>query len=152
MSNDSVRLATLGDMEAIIEIADQFNNEVDWPFEHKTNKEHMRNTYPGIVQSDAFVFFLTEDNMAGTGVAMAPDLCTGKLQAQELFWWVHPDLRGQKHGINLYNALEVYCKASGVEILAMITLESLRPKVVGRVYKNQGYSLIEHGYMKKIGA
>lgn len=151
MSNSTVRMATLEDMDAVLNVCKQFHGEVDWPFEQTVDEEHMRTVYPQLIATDNFMFFMTEDNKAGTAVAVAQDLCTGKLQAQELFWYVDPSERGNSHGKNLYNAMEMWCKVIGVDVLAMIALESLRPELVGRLYKSQGYHLVEHGYMKKLG-
>jgi len=151
MTEATVRIAAAEDVEHVVNIGAMFHDSIDWPFEHAVDKEHMHAYYLQLLALGGFCFFLTEDNMAGTAVAMAPDLCTGKLQAQELFWWVHPDKRGQAHGKNLYNAMEMWCKVQGVEVLAMISLEGMRPKQVGKLYERQGYHLVEHGYIKKIG-
>lgn len=70
------------------------------------------------------------------------------LCAQELFWYVEPDHRGS--GNHLYNFLEQKAKEKGCQALIMIALETLNPKIVGKLYERKGYQKHENLYIKRL--
>lgn len=64
---------------------------------------------------------------------------------QELFWYSEGDT-----GLALLDAAEAKAKAIGVQYWSMICEQTMRPKVVGRLYERRGYTPLEHTYIKEL--
>lgn len=64
---------------------------------------------------------------------------------QELFWYSEGET-----GLALLEACEVKAKEIGAQFWTMICEETMRPKVVGRLYERRGYRLLEHSYIKEL--
>lgn len=63
---------------------------------------------------------------------------------QELFWWSEGG-----EGLRLLKALEEYT-TQHAHSLRLCQMEVIAPERLDRVYKNLGYKLVEHGYVKVI--
>lgn len=70
------------------------------------------------------------------------------ITAQEVFWWVEPDHRGNGLGKELFKAFEDAIKQKGAKSLTMVALDS--NKDIGKVYKKEGYSPSEHSYIRRL--
>lgn len=70
------------------------------------------------------------------------------LTAQELFWWVDPEVRG--HGIagELLREAENWAREKGAKTMQMISLAELDGEAIGRMYERHGYVPLERSYLK----
>lgn len=67
------------------------------------------------------------------------------LIASEIAWWIEPDKRGNKDGIELLEAFEYWAKEkAGCTMISMVCLEEEHSKI----YEKKGYKLYERAYMK----
>ena len=72
------------------------------------------------------------------------------LVGTELAWWVDPDYRSERNGIDLMLALESAAKKQGVRFWNMVYMESAMPKKVESIYRRIGDSLGETTYTKEL--
>ena len=96
----------------------------------------------GLIDSDAAVCLVGPECMASALIFPHP-YNNAHTSAQELFWWSEG-----KDGLRLFNALEQAVRAKGADSLVMITVEAIRPEVMGRLYRRQGYAPVEHNFIK----
>ena len=72
------------------------------------------------------------------------------LVGSELAWWVAPEHRGGRLGIQLLKAIEAAAKDIGCDFWNMIYMESCMPKTIEKMYLKMGYELKETAYGKRI--
>lgn len=70
---------------------------------------------------------------------------------QELFWWIDPEHRGSKIGLEMFLALESWARSQGAQTFVMGALHAQSPEKVGQFYERNGYAPLEHTYMKVLG-
>lgn len=96
------------------------------------------------------IFLLLDgDRIAGTigGVAF-PDICHGKLVAQEFFFFVAKDARGE--GTRLYREFEKWAESRGCAQIRMVLLIDSMPEKLDTVYRRWGYRRTEVAYSKEL--
>jgi len=72
------------------------------------------------------------------------------ITGQEMFWYVDPKHRGGDAGRGLLDSLQEWAAINGAESFMMISLESIHPEKVGQFYMKNGYSLLEHSYIRRL--
>lgn len=73
------------------------------------------------------------------------------LAVTELFWWVSPEARNSRIGLELFSGLEAAAKEAGASVMGMIALDALDPEKAKSIYAARGYVPAEHTFMKFIG-
>lgn len=66
----------------------------------------------------------------------------------ELAWWVDPEYRSGRNGMELMQAIEAAAKESGVHFWTMMNLESLNPEIAEKIYTRSGYKKTESTFLK----
>lgn len=84
------------------------------------------------------------------GMAAPSFLHPGKLQAQELAWYVEPEFRGTSVAIKLMKMYELEAIERGCKEIGMVCLESLNPEGTGKIYEKLGYNKHETHYIKEV--
>lgn len=79
------------------------------------------------------------------GGLVFPMFMSGRVVAQEFFWWSE-DGKGR----DLLEAFELKAKEMGAESIIMVSLAKSDYNRVGDIYKKRGYSLLESNYIKDI--
>lgn len=74
----------------------------------------------------------------------------GKLQAQELAWYVEPEFRGTSTAIKLMKMYEAEAIKRGCKEIGMVCLEALDPVRTGNIYEKLGYNKYETHYIKEV--
>lgn len=74
---------------------------------------------------------------------------TSVMTGQEWFWYVAPDHRNGT-GKPLLEALERETKALGAETFTMLSLATLRPEALERLYTRRGYRPAERTYIRRL--
>ncbi len=82
------------------------------------------------------------------GALIAGDPNDGELVANEMFWFVKPDSRG--NGLRLFTEYESEARKRGAKRCSMIHLLSLQPEALSRLYERRGYRAIETAYYKEL--
>jgi GNAT superfamily N-acetyltransferase len=82
------------------------------------------------------------------GGVVNPDIYSGELVAEELFWYVRESTRGS--GVRLYRRFEQWAAARGAGSLQMVHLLDSMPEKVGRFYLRAGFEPIETRYAKRL--
>ena len=70
--------------------------------------------------------------------------------AQELWWWILPEARGNGIGKKLYDAIESWASARGAKALFMIALEDENTSKMEQIYRNNGYRPMERAFFKEV--
>ena len=66
----------------------------------------------------------------------------------ELAWWVNPEHRKGRNGINLLKHLEYQAKKAGIKYWNMLFMESSMPLIIEGIYQKMGYNKAEVYYTK----
>lgn len=137
-----IREATLDDIPSMLDMGERFAAKAALPFEFC--RESVGGTLKYLIEDDNGLCFVAADGAAG-GLCHPHPYNGSVLVGQELFWWSEG-----REGAGLFDALEEGAKALGCQFWTMITLEAIRPKVIGRLYENRGYRPLEHSYIKEL--
>ncbi len=143
-----VRTARLDEVRSVA----QFMTRFEQATRHVTvNVEHTTAEYTRLIAAGIAVFLILEDQgemIGGLGALKYPDIHNGKMTACETFWFVDPAHRGK--GLELLAAFEEWGRQQGCQQLAMIHLEDSYPAILERLYRINGYHLVEKHYIKEI--
>lgn len=93
-----------------------------------------------------FAYFENNEPVGAIGIIIIKDINNDSKIAEEAFWFVSESSR--RVGIKLFNYAEKYAKSSGCKRMSMRHLISLQPEKLGAFYERNGYSCIEHAYIK----
>lgn len=88
----------------------------------------------GIAGAVAYPFYFNSEHKTG----------------QEMFWWINEEHRKENIGSLVLKELEEWARGTGCKTFSMISLESLRPESVGKLYVRAGYRASEHSYIKEL--
>lgn len=144
-----IRTAVEGDIPEILEMCAHFWSETiyDEPFDpdYTVNmvKLSLDHELLAVVDLNGVVGFVAgiKSPLLGNG-----DTLTGT----ELAWWIEPEHRKGRLGIDLMRYIEKLAKIQGVKYWNMISMESSAPEVANRIYERLGYSKSETSYTKVI--
>lgn len=70
--------------------------------------------------------------------------------AHELIWWVNPEHRGGRAGIELFKAFEFWAKKVGCKKVQMSLVETADAPAVEKIYSKFGYTCTEKAFLKDI--
>ena len=136
-----IREAGLEDIPDLVRMGARFFEQNEWPEGTAYNSEHIAGVFERLIEDEGSVIYVCDRGAIG-GITFQHYI-TGQIVAQELFWWVEPEARGD--GLRLLTALEDWASARA-ESLSMIALEHFKP--VGPLYERRGYMRMETMYMK----
>lgn len=117
----------------------------------KLDPEHFRQVWSSLIAQEIgqiFGMWNGEDLEGVLGVTVHPDPNDGELVANEQFWWVEPEARG--NGVRLLQAFEAWAHERGCTRLMMVHLIDLTPEKLEKLYTRMGYRKVEVHYMKEI--
>ena len=70
--------------------------------------------------------------------------------AQEFFWWVDPESRGNGVAIRLLGAAEDWAREQGCATVHMLALDALNGDEVSALYARRGYSPLERTFVRSL--
>lgn len=79
-----------------------------------------------------------------------PDVCTGDLVVQEMFWFMHPDHRGTFVAMRLYSAIECWARSLGAYRLCMSTTFAPGCEKLRSLYHKLGFKAVDVFYFKTL--
>ena len=82
------------------------------------------------------------------GAAVTKCLNSGQLIANEQFWFVLPEARGD--GLRMVPAYEDEAMKRGAKRCSMALIKNLQPEALGAYYKRRGYVAFEIAYAKEL--
>jgi hypothetical protein len=91
-----------------------------------------------------------EKIVAALGMAIVPDGFSGRCTALEQFWYVTPEGRKTRAGVELFYRFEKIGIARGAKKLVMVHLANLTPKRLQEFYEKRGYKLVEQTFWKEL--
>lgn len=72
------------------------------------------------------------------------------LTGTELAWWLEPEHRKGRLGIDLMLYIEKLAKMQGIKYWNMVSMESSSPEIANKIYGKLGYSKTETSHTKVI--
>lgn len=147
-----IRLATLDDANEIIKIGIQFHKESGLepliPLDISWYSISVRKM---IRAPDADIVVLDLGGIKGAAALVTQRCFFNKdhIMGVEQFFWIYPEYRG-RHGKALMEGLEQRAKIIGCSTITMVTLQALKPEATGRFYVKNGYTPLEHAYVKSL--
>jgi GNAT superfamily N-acetyltransferase len=140
-----MRHATHDDLLEIVQMGREFAEAAGEPFD----RDKFADTVDSLIDADEGVILISPAGMVAGVVYDSyfhPDL---KI-AQELFWWVKPEHRGNKQGVALLDGFEAWAAAQGASRVIMLALQALTPRKIGKLYIGRGYKPLEHSYSREL--
>jgi GNAT superfamily N-acetyltransferase len=144
-----VRAATPADLPAIMDLGRLFFIEGKLP--GRLIPEVAADNWAKLIASGAgMIFVLCPDTKVegALGAIAYHDLNDGAVVAAEMFWYVHPDYRG--NGLRLVSAFEQWATEQGAERILIAHMRALMPERLKALYSRRGYSEVETFYFKNL--
>jgi hypothetical protein len=141
-----IRQATIAELHALVPCAVEYTNQIP---EMEFNAEHWLPFWSRMLTSGNGVVFMDwkdeKSIYGGIGGIKAPCPLSGRLTAVEMFWYVHPEFRG--NGLKLYLKFKQWAKENNCKRLAMVYLPCSMPEKLKRFFEErEKMSLVEMHY------
>lgn len=145
----TIREATLADGPTIIELARHFHADTAYRSVITFEQQPLERLLPLVLEQGVILLAEMEPGRAvGMLVLVALEHpYTGERFADELAWWVEPELRSGLVGPKLLRAGEAWAQAKKCAILKMIAPAGSR---VGVYYRRLGYQEVETTFVKEL--
>ena len=149
-----IRRAKLEDLDQYVPLGAAFQNASPvrdaLPFDY----EGFTNFFLSSIGNPDVGMWVVEDHGRLIGIAGAliypMYFSPGYRVAQELWWWMLPEARGQGIGKKLYDAIESWASEKGAKALFMIALEDDDAPRMERLYKDIGFRPMERTYFREV--
>src|SRR5678815_2699054 len=119
----AVRVATIDDLELLVTMAKKF---LATTFQAKYADEDYIRSYaidflsnPDATKRIAIMY----EDIGVIGGVVTPFYWGNLYMAHDVMWWVEPDERGKKAGIELFNAFEYWAKEVGCNQIVMVGID-----------------------------
>jgi GNAT superfamily N-acetyltransferase len=140
-----MRNAKHSDLLELVQMGREFAEAAKVPFD----RDKFAETVEGLIDSDEGVILISPAGMIA-GVVYDSFFHPDFRVAQELFWWVRPEHRGNRLGIALLGGFEEWAVQKDAKRVIMVALQELTPRKVGKLYIGRGYTPLEHSYSKEL--
>lgn len=84
------------------------------------------------------------------GAVFIPDPFSGWHTATEQFWYVLPEFRKTRWGMDLFRAFEREALARKMKKMVMVHLAALTPESLQKFYEKEGFRLAEQTFWKEL--
>ena len=148
-----IREATKEDYPAIEKHAKRFWEETVYHKEGIPYEDGSAIMYMDVAYQQGLLFVSEVDGevVGFTAGATAPLLGSkSTYSGSEIAWWVDPEHRKSREGLELLKALEEGAKELGCSYWNMVSMQSSMPEQIEKVYKRMGYKHVETAYQKGI--
>jgi hypothetical protein len=139
------RIAEVADVPRMVPLAQLFFDEGAIP--GKLSPEHFVANLTMLLEQGLGLYILAEENgevVGGIGGVITPDLLTGDVTANEIFWFCHPEHRGC--GLRLLNLFEEESTRRGAVRVHMVHLINYCSDRLDRLFERRGYRLVEKAF------
>ncbi len=134
-------------LESVMDLAAEFLAESRLDLEW--NKPHWLATWRDFLARGVGVMFADEERNGWIAALVTPEVITGRLAAQEIYWYVRASHRKSGLGVELFDALEAEARRRGCVRVSFGSLANL-PPAVGEFYVRRGYTPVETHYSKDL--
>jgi hypothetical protein len=147
----SIKVASIEDKERILPLMLSFKEESSYSL-LETDKEEILSTIENYLlrdKKDTIVLLALDssNSIIGIIVGTSSKLPFNKLlQAAETIWYVYPEYRKDRIGYQLYETFMYW--ATNIVRASVIHTASPKGSNLKKVYKKQGYDLLEELYIK----
>ncbi len=142
-----IRVATIEDFDVILDMCERFWQET--MFKEKFDRDHTKNMV-ALAYDHGLLAVVDLDGVVGFVAGIYSDLLGSKdaKMGTELAWWINPENRKGRHGIDLMLFIEALAKMKGIKYWNMIAMESSAPDIASRIYRRLGYAKSETSFTK----
>ena len=145
-----IRDAVEQDLDELLELAEEFwkHTIYDEELEH----DRVLQMFQVSFDHNLFLVLELEGKVRGFMTAIkAPLLASTKTtMAVETAFYIDPDYRGNKIGVDLIIQMEQKVKQQGIKYWNMVSMESSSPEVANKLYLKLGYTKSETSFTKVI--
>lgn len=139
-----LRIATLGDLPGLVDMALKFANQTD-PEGRYTNQNKITQVISNLIQDPLGVVLIHDDGGMLLGVVTTTMFGDTK-QATEVAWWVEPEARSKGVGKQLLKRFEDWAWCQGCRLMSMSSID----KSVSEYYARNGFVHADSSYTKDI--
>lgn len=129
-----------------------FNKQPEKEFA-ETNIDFLATYWRCMLEAGPGVAYGVEEGGKPVGFLLAShcvDPMTGLKKAFEYFWFVTPEFRGTKKGLQLLKEFESGAKEAGCVDTILGCNVVYKPEALGRLYTRRGYEPIAQSYRKRL--
>ena len=118
------------------------------------NKESCKGLLSFLIQNKGGILLVANEdgNLCGSiGGIIAPWMMdNSQLILMETWWWVNPEYRNKRIGLELIRAFQDEGKKRGANLFIMVTLQGPKEKSLIKFYTSLGMKHLENHYIKEI--
>lgn len=152
LSKVNIRKAISEDKPQVIELIIQFYKESLRDFGVRFDLETLYETVQNFIDNQIGIVAEKEGKIVGIiGGMIAPSMFDKSQKiGQESVWYVTQEERKGRTGIKLIKAFEEECIKRGANAIIMIHMANLYPEILDRLYRMNGFRLMESNYIKGV--
>ena len=145
-----IRAGQLIDLERCLDMAENFYEVAGYKEDIPLCRDSCREFMEFAMSQGLLFVAALEGSVVGFVLGIASPYIMNKnyLAGAELAWWVEPEYRKGSTGIKLLKAIEKSAKDLGIKMWSMMSLESVEPEKMERLYKALGYVPAERTYVR----
>ena len=145
-----IRAGQLIDLERCLDMAESFYEVAGYKDDVPLCRDSCREFMEFSMSQGLLFVAALEDSVVGFVLGIASPYIMNKkyLAGAELAWWVEPEHRKGTTGVRLLKAIEKSAKDLGVKMWSMMSLESVEPEKMERLYNALGYTPMERTYVR----
>ena len=146
-----IREAQLKDLEQVIKLGKEFFEVSKYDSFFSFDEESFEETIGNLIYQDTTTLFVVDDDgiVGMAGAVLFPFYMNSKIKTcQEVFWYLKPEARKGRVGIDLLTAVEDWARNNGAYSFNMMSLEEVEPEKVERLLSIKGYKKTERHYMR----
>lgn len=149
----SLKIATWDDFFDIRDMLEKFSKNSPYK-DIKLDVNKMESLIEGILNGDKnkaiILLYIANERPVGILVGMKTEMNLNyDSLAHELIWWVDPNHRGGRAGIELFKAFEFWAKKIGCKMVQMSLVETEDATKVQKIYTKFGYKPTERAFIKE---
>jgi len=147
----NIRLGNKQDIPQLIPLADRFYADAELP--GGVVPEIFQANWELWLENGFGVLVVAEEDGAiygATGGLVVPAANDGKMEANELFWFLHPNYRSGGTGTEMFDAWEQACIDAGAVRIGMIRLHGPSGERIGQWLESRGYRPVEVHYYRDL--
>lgn len=145
-----IRLANIEDVDTLVELGEAFCLEYGLVYK----RESISKSFIDVINHPmGFTMVVETEGVIRGLVAMigSPSIFNDEItQASELMYYVTPEYRGNRAGIQLLKSYENYCTRLGYKEIGLICPEALKTDKLDTLYTKLGYKKYETTYIKEV--
>jgi GNAT superfamily N-acetyltransferase len=147
-----VRPATTADLDAYVEMLDQFHAASPMKDVAAYDPIKTRAFLSTSLENSDILLLVGEIDGEVVGVTsclLYSLYFSQSIVGQELWWWLTPKARGSGIGKAMFQGIETWAKSKGASALFMIALEDERAAAMEKVYFRAGFKPLERTFIKE---